>query len=63
MDHPLDAAVDTLDRRATSRVTAVVAAAAIAVTGGTGRYEGARGSIVSVGGKTGFARDTIHLLP
>jgi len=35
----------------------------IAVTGGTGRYEGARGSILSVGTKTGFARDTIHLLP
>ena len=35
----------------------------IAVTGGTGRYEGARGSILSVAGSTGFARDTIHLLP
>ena len=35
----------------------------IAVTGGTGRYEGARGSIVSAGSKTGFASDTIHLLP
>ena len=35
----------------------------IAVTGGTGRYEGARGSILSVGSSTGFANDTIHLLP
>jgi hypothetical protein len=35
----------------------------IAITGGTGRYEGARGSIVSVGSNTGFATDTIHLLP
>jgi hypothetical protein len=34
----------------------------IAITGGTGRYEGARGSILSVGGP-GFASDTIHLLP
>jgi|SRR5215831_7139380 len=34
----------------------------IAVTGGTGRYEGARGSVVSVGSGT-FAHDTIHLLP
>jgi hypothetical protein len=35
----------------------------IAVTGGTGRYEGARGSILSRGSSTGFATDTIHLLP
>ena len=35
----------------------------IAVTGGTGRYEEARGSILSVGSNTGFANDTIHLLP
>src|SRR5438552_1140351 len=35
----------------------------IAVTGGTGRYEGARGSILSVGSSTGLANDTIHLLP
>jgi hypothetical protein len=35
----------------------------IAVTGGTGRYEGARGSILSVGSSTGLATDTIHLLP
>lgn len=35
----------------------------IAVTGGTGRYEGARGSIVSAGSSTGLATDTIHLLP
>ena len=35
----------------------------IAVTRGTGGYEGARGSILSVGSKTGFARDTIHVLP
>jgi len=35
----------------------------IAVTGGTGRYEGARGSILSVSSNTGYARDTIHLLP
>jgi hypothetical protein len=35
----------------------------IAVTGGTGRYEGARGSILSVGSGTGLATDTIHLLP
>jgi hypothetical protein len=35
----------------------------IAVTGGTGRYEGARGSILSVGSSTGYANDTIHLLP
>lgn len=35
----------------------------IAVTGGTGRYEGASGSILSVGAGNGFARDTIHLLP
>jgi hypothetical protein len=35
----------------------------IAITGGTGRYEGARGSVVSAGSKTGFANDTIHLLP
>ena len=35
----------------------------IAVTGGTGRYEGARGSITSVGSSTGLATDTIHLLP
>jgi len=35
----------------------------IAITGGTGRYEGARGSILSVAGSTGFAKDTIHLLP
>jgi len=35
----------------------------IAVTGGTGRYEGARGSILSVSSATGYARDTIHLLP
>jgi hypothetical protein len=35
----------------------------IAVTGGTGRYEGARGSILSRGSSTGFAHDTIHLLP
>jgi hypothetical protein len=35
----------------------------IAVTGGTGRFEGARGSILSVGSKTGLARDTVHLLP
>jgi hypothetical protein len=34
----------------------------IATTGGTGRYEGARGSL-SVSGKTGFATDMIHLLP
>jgi hypothetical protein len=34
----------------------------IAVTGGTGRYEGARGSILSVGGNQ-VANDTIHLLP
>jgi hypothetical protein len=34
----------------------------IAVTGGTGRYEGARGSILSVGSSTGFANDTIHLV-
>jgi hypothetical protein len=35
----------------------------IAITGGTGRYEGARGSILSVGSSTGLATDTIHLLP
>ena len=35
----------------------------IAITGGTGRYEGARGSIVSAGSSTGLATDTIHLLP
>jgi hypothetical protein len=35
----------------------------IAVTGGTGRYEGARGSVLSVGSGTGLATDTIHLLP
>ena len=35
----------------------------IAITGGTGRYEGARGSILSVGSGTGLATDTIHLLP
>jgi hypothetical protein len=35
----------------------------IAVTGGTGRFEGARGSILSAGSRTGFANDTIHLLP
>jgi hypothetical protein len=35
----------------------------IAVTGGTGRYEGARGSILSVGSNSGYATDTIHLLP
>jgi hypothetical protein len=35
----------------------------IAVTGGTGRYEGARGSILSVGSSTGLGTDTIHLLP
>ena len=35
----------------------------IAITGGTGRYEGARGSILSVGSSTGIATDTIHLLP
>jgi hypothetical protein len=35
----------------------------VAVTGGTGAYEGARGSIVSAGSATGFAKDTIHLLP
>jgi len=35
----------------------------IAITGGTGRYEGARGSILSVGSNTGLATDTIHLLP
>jgi hypothetical protein len=35
----------------------------IAVTGGTGRYEGARGSVLSVGSSTGLANDTIHLLP
>jgi hypothetical protein len=32
----------------------------IAVTGGTGRYEGARGSILSVSGKTGYATDTVR---
>jgi len=35
----------------------------IAITGGTGRYEGARGSVLSVGSSTGLATDTIHLLP
>jgi hypothetical protein len=35
----------------------------IAVTGGTGRYEGASGSILSVSGSAGYATDTIHLLP
>jgi hypothetical protein len=35
----------------------------IALTGGTGRYEGAHGSILSVGSGTGLASDTIHLLP
>lgn len=35
----------------------------IAVTGGTGRYEGARGSIISAGTTTGYGIDTIHLLP
>ena len=35
----------------------------IAITGGTGRYEGARGSVLSVGSATGLANDTIHLLP
>jgi hypothetical protein len=35
----------------------------IAITGGTGRYEGARGSVTGVGSGTGLATDTIHLLP
>jgi hypothetical protein len=35
----------------------------IAVTGGTGRYEGARGSVLSLGSGTGLASDTIHLRP
>jgi hypothetical protein len=35
----------------------------IAITGGTGRYEGARGSVLSLGSPTGLANDTIHLLP
>jgi hypothetical protein len=34
-----------------------------AVTGGTGAYEGARGSLISVTAKNGNSTDTIHLLP
>ena len=37
----------------------------LAITGGTGAYEGARGSLVSVGNKSNpsISYDTVHLLP
>lgn len=34
-----------------------------AVTGGTGAYEGARGTLTSIMSKSGRSTDTLHLLP